>query len=99
MPDQLFTAVAPVKPLAPYIGGKRLLARRLVPLIEAVPHGLYCEVFMGMGGIFFRRSTRPSSSVSSPRIQTRSRIWSGPHASFTSKGPPLAAKSRGALLG
>lgn len=64
MPDQQsFTAVAPVKPLAPYIGGKRLLARRLVPLIETVPHDLYCEVFMGMGGIFFRRSARPKVEV------------------------------------
>lgn len=47
----------PVQPAAPYIGGKRNLAKRIVPLIEATPHDLYAEPFVGMGGIFLRRST------------------------------------------
>lgn len=55
--------VASVKPLAPYIGGKRNLARRLVRRINAIEHGTYAEVFVGMGGVFFRRDHRPSAEV------------------------------------
>jgi len=50
-------------PPAAYIGGKRQLAKTLVPLIEAVPHRTYAEPFMGMGGIFFRRQNVPKSEV------------------------------------
>ncbi|HBY44112.1 MAG TPA: DNA methyltransferase, partial [Brevundimonas sp.] len=35
------TPVVPVRPIAPWIGGKRNLARRLCALIEATPHALY----------------------------------------------------------
>lgn len=52
-------AVRPISTLAGYIGGKRALARALVPMIEAAPHTLYCEPFVGMGGVFFRRTSRP----------------------------------------
>jgi DNA adenine methylase len=55
--------VSPVAPLAPYIGGKRLLAKRLAERIAAIPHQTYAEVFVGMGGPFFRRDTRPKSEV------------------------------------
>lgn len=58
-----FSPVRPIKPAAPYIGGKRNLARRLVELIETVPHRTYAEVFMGMGGVFFRRRRRPLAEV------------------------------------
>ena len=51
--------IAPVKPLAPYIGGKRMLAKRLIEQISTVPHTTYAEVFVGMGGVFFRRDRRP----------------------------------------
>ena len=51
----------PVLPVAPYIGGKRNLAKRIIPLIDADPHTRYCEVFTGMGGIFFRRTRRPAA--------------------------------------
>jgi DNA adenine methylase len=55
---------APVsRPVAPYIGGKRNLAKRLCALIEAVPHRTYVEPFVGMGGVFLRRSTRPVAEV------------------------------------
>jgi len=54
-------AVDPVRPIAPYIGGKRNLAGRIVPMIDADPHTRYCEVFTGMGGIFFRRTRRPAA--------------------------------------
>jgi DNA adenine methylase len=43
--------------------GKRNLARRLVERINAVPHTLYAEPFVGMGGIFFRRDQRPKCEV------------------------------------
>ena len=55
--------VDPVKPLAPYIGGKRNLAKRLVQRINAVPHDTYAEVFVGMGGVFLRRDRRPKGEV------------------------------------
>jgi DNA adenine methylase len=55
--------VRPVKPLAGYIGGKRVLARRLVEIINDQPHLLYAEVFVGMGGPFFRRDRRPPAEV------------------------------------
>lgn len=42
-------------PIAPYIGGKRNLARQLVELIGSVPHHCYAEPFVGMGGVFLRR--------------------------------------------
>lgn len=45
----------PCRPLAPYVGGKRNLAQRLVALIESTPHELYAEPFVGMGGVFLRR--------------------------------------------
>ena len=55
--------VGPVRPAAPYIGGKRMLAKRLVALINETPHSLYAEPFVGMGGVFFRRSARPKAEV------------------------------------
>lgn len=61
--ESTLTPVRPVKPVAPYIGGKRNLARRLVDLIEATPHGRYCEPFVGMGGVFLRREVRPRVEV------------------------------------
>ena len=51
--------VAPVRPAAPYIGGKRALSRVLVTAIDRIPHDGYAEVFMGMGGVFLRRTRRP----------------------------------------
>jgi DNA adenine methylase len=44
------------KPPAAYLGGKRNLAARLCALIETIPHRAYIEPFVGMGGVFFRRS-------------------------------------------
>lgn len=50
-------------PLASWIGGKRLLARRLCALIAATPHAAYCEPFVGMGGVFLRRKCAPRVEV------------------------------------
>ncbi len=55
--------VDPVSPVAPYIGGKRNLAKRVIARINAVPHHTYAEVFVGMGGIFLRRDHRPKVEV------------------------------------
>lgn len=55
--------VQPVKPVAGYIGGKRNLSRRLVERSGRTPHQLYVEPFVGMGGVFFRRTSRPKSEV------------------------------------
>ena len=63
MESSPLTAVRPVSPAAPYIGGKRNLARRLVAMIEATPHKTYAEPFVGMGGVFLRRRARPSAEV------------------------------------
>lgn len=57
------SAVDPVRPVAPYIGGKRSLAKRLVARINATPHDIYAEPFVGMGGVFFRRDRRPRKEV------------------------------------
>ena len=56
-------AVQPVRPIAPYIGGKRALSKRLVDRVETIEHDLYAEPFVGMGGVFFRRRHRPRKEV------------------------------------
>nr|WP_197277411.1 DNA adenine methylase [Sphingomonas profundi] len=57
------TSVAATRPAAPYLGGKRNLASRLVKRIATVPHETYVEPFVGMGGVFLRRTARPRSEV------------------------------------
>jgi DNA adenine methylase len=52
---------------APYQGGKRNLAGRIVPLLESIPHQVYAEPFVGMGGIFFRRRSAPRLEVINDR--------------------------------
>lgn len=58
-----YRVVEPVRPVGPYIGGKRNLARRLTALIDHVPHHTYAEVFGGMGGVFLRRRRQPRAEV------------------------------------
>ncbi|MBB5715414.1 DNA adenine methylase [Sphingomonas aerophila] len=53
------TATIVANPPAKYLGGKRNLARRLCALIETIPHRAYIEPFVGMGGVFLRR-TKPA---------------------------------------
>jgi len=55
--------VRPTKPPAPWFGGKRLLAGRLNEIIGEMPHRLYAEPFVGMGGVFFRRTRLPAVEV------------------------------------
>lgn len=49
------TTTVSANPPAPYLGGKRNLARRICALIDATPHRIYIEPFVGMGGVFLRR--------------------------------------------
>ena len=55
--------VAPIRPVLPYVGGKRNLAKRLIAGINAIDHQTYAEPFIGMGGVFLRRDRRPRSEV------------------------------------
>lgn len=54
---------AGVEPVAPWMGGKRNLAKRLVKLISSIEHETYAEAFVGMGGVFLRRSYVPKCEV------------------------------------
>lgn len=55
--------VLPALPVAPYLGGKRNLAGRLVPLIDSIDHDSYAEVFVGMAGVFLRRRRKPRAEA------------------------------------
>jgi DNA adenine methylase len=54
-------------PPAAWIGGKRTLAPRLVQMISEIPHKVYAEPFVGMGGVFFRRRRVPRTEVINDR--------------------------------
>jgi DNA adenine methylase len=54
---------ASTAPVAPYLGGKRGLARHIIERIEAIPHHSYAEPFVGMGGVFLRRRIVPKAEV------------------------------------
>lgn len=56
-------AVSAALPVAPYLGGKRNLAKTITPLIDRHDHKLYAEPFVGMGGVFLRRQQRPRAEV------------------------------------
>ena len=60
---EFLSKVRPVSPAAGYIGGKKNLARRICAIIDSTPHDGYAEPFVGMGGIFLRRSTQPKVEV------------------------------------
>lgn len=55
--------VAPVMPPAPYLGGKRVLAQRIIARLRSLPHDTYVEPFVGMGGVFLRRPWRSRVEV------------------------------------
>lgn len=60
---QRMQTIAPTSPPAAYIGGKRNLSRRLCAMIDATPHDNYVEPFVGMGGVFLRRTRQPRAEV------------------------------------
>lgn len=61
------TNVTPTAPVAPWLGGKRNLAKRICARLDAMSCTTYAEPFVGMGGIFLRRSTRPRAEVINDR--------------------------------
>jgi DNA adenine methylase len=63
----VYRAVAPVRPAAGYIGGKKQLAAAIVARIDRIPHKTYAEPFVGMGGVFLRRARVPQSEVINDR--------------------------------
>lgn len=62
-----YRPVRPAKPAAAYIGGKKQLARTVIAEIAKVPHETYAEVFVGMGGVFFRREQAAKAEVINDR--------------------------------
>jgi DNA adenine methylase len=65
--DETWRDVPNTQPPAAWIGGKRSLAPRLVKMIAEIPHQLYAEPFVGMGGVFFRRRSAPRAEVINDR--------------------------------
>ena len=63
--------IPPTRPPAPWLGGKRNLARRICALIDADAragrHRTYAEPFVGMGGVFLRRTVRPGAELINDR--------------------------------
>jgi DNA adenine methylase len=55
--------ISPVKPVAPYQGGKIRLAKTVIKAIDQIDHKVYADVFVGMGGIFLRRHRQPQSEI------------------------------------
>ncbi|MCP5037355.1 MAG: autotransporter domain-containing protein [Rhodobacteraceae bacterium] len=55
--------VTPVSPRAAYIGGKKVLSKALIERINQTPHTGYAEAFVGMGGVFLRRDSKPRQDV------------------------------------
>lgn len=55
--------IKPVQPVAPWLGGKRNLAKRITAILDGVAHKTYAEPFVGMGGVFLRRSRQPQCEV------------------------------------
>lgn len=52
-----------IKPVAPYVGGKFLLAKEIIRRIQTIPHRTYAEPFIGMGGVFLRRPEAAKAEV------------------------------------
>ena len=59
----VFETAAAASPVAPYLGGKRRLAARIIDRLRAIPHEAYVEPFVGMGGVFLRRPFRAKAEV------------------------------------
>lgn len=59
LPELCDTTATP----APYIGGKLKLSRRLARMIDAHPCRTYAEPFVGMGGVFLKRTRKSECEV------------------------------------
>ncbi len=58
-----FKNVDPVKPPAAWLGGKSKLAKEIISRINVIPHTVYAEPFVGMGGVFLRRNKAPKAEI------------------------------------
>lgn len=58
-----YITTQPLSPAAPYIGGKKNLADALIARIDCIDHATFAEPFVGMGGVFFRRTRIPKAEV------------------------------------
>lgn len=67
--NSLSTPVEPISPVAPWLGGKRNLAKRICAILDQTPCATYAEPFVGMGGVFLRRSARPRAEVINDRAR------------------------------
>lgn len=63
----MLNPITPTAPVAPWLGGKRNLSKRICAIIDATPCATYAEPFVGMGGIFLRRTSRPKAEVINDR--------------------------------
>lgn len=85
MIDNDLRPVRPVVPVAPYVGGKKQLAARVIAVIDTTPHTLYAEPFVGMGGVFLRRRLAPKAEVindASRDVATLFRVLQRHHQAF-----------------
>lgn len=57
------TKVAAAAPVAAWQGGKKALHGKIIERIDRIPHAAYVEPFVGMGGVFLRRSWQPRLEV------------------------------------
>lgn len=57
------TKVRGAAPVAPWLGGKKALHAKIIERIEGIPHTTYVEAFVGMGGVFLRRTWQPRCEV------------------------------------
>lgn len=62
-----YREVNPISPVAPYLGGKRNLAKTLISHIEQIEHITYVEPFIGMGGVFLKRRFAAKAEVINDR--------------------------------
>jgi DNA adenine methylase len=61
--EEFSRPIEPTRTPAAYIGGKKQLSKRLASLINATPHTTYAEAFVGMGGVFLKRTLQPKAEV------------------------------------
>ena len=71
----MLTPTSPIAPVAPWLGGKRNLARRICAILDDTPCATYVEPFVGMGGIFLRRGARPRAEVINDRGRDVSNLF------------------------
>jgi DNA adenine methylase len=64
-----------MKSIAPYFGGKCFIAKEIAEIIDAAPHTLYAEPFVGMGSVFFARQKPVAREVVNDLDGEISNLW------------------------